>query len=101
MPNYTYRNDKTGALVELMKPIEERDQVAGHTRLVDAPGGVKVINPSAGGPQSMQVRQVLDGYKRLEERGQLRKTRRQANNIKAAWAMPVVPDPEPAGAITS
>lgn len=98
MPNYTYRNLTTGARVELNRPIAERDQVPGHERIVEYPTAIKVMNPS-GAPLSMQAQQVLEGYKKLEERGQLRKTRRQAQNIKAAWKLPPVPDPVPSGAI--
>jgi hypothetical protein len=99
MPLYTYRNQKTGATVELNQPIAERDSVPGHERIQEYPSAVKVINPSAGGPQSLQVRQVLNGYKRLEDQGKLKKSRREADKIKDAWKLPVVPDPVPSGAL--
>jgi hypothetical protein len=85
MPLYTYLNLTTGKHEVHQRPIAERDTLRGCERLFEPPSAVKVVNPSAGGRMTLQAQQVMDGYKRLEEKGQLRKSRGEASQIKDTW----------------
>lgn len=85
MPLYTYLNLTTGKHEEHMRTIAERDTLGGYERILEFPRAVKVVNPSAGGRLTVQAQQVLDGYKKLEERGENRKTRSEASAIKDLW----------------
>jgi hypothetical protein len=83
MPLYTYLNLTTGKHEVHMRPIAERDTLRGYERIFEP---CIPMPPPGGGPRlSLQAQQVLDGYKRLEERGQLRKTRSEASEIKDTW----------------
>lgn len=85
MPLYTYLNLTTGAAEVHHRCIAERDTLRGYERLFEPPTAVKVVNPSDGGRLSLQAQQVMDGYKKLEARGELKKSRREASEIRDTW----------------
>lgn len=84
MPLYLYRNDETGKETVLMRTIAERDTVPGHTRIFEP---CTPMPPPGSGPRlTEQARQVLEGYRQAEERGELRnKSRSEVSHIKDVW----------------
>jgi len=86
MPLYTYLNLTTGKTEEIARTIAERDTLGGYERIFEAPAAVKVINPSAG-ELSLQAKQVLAGYRSLEDKQQFR-SQFSASKIKDAWNAP-------------
>lgn len=83
MPLYTYLNLTSGQHEVHMRTIAERDTMRGYERIFEA---CTPMPPPGGGPRlSLQARQVLAGYKQLEEKGQLRKTGAEASRIKDTW----------------
>jgi microcystin-dependent protein len=92
MPLYVYENELTGETIELVRPVECRDQIhlAGFRR-VTAPQRVSVSIP--GNPEDSlgQRAAVLDGFKAIEQKpGGLDEIRRETgmtvDQIKRAWA---------------
>lgn len=92
MPLYTYENTETGQRIVLMQQIADRDTVPGHRRIFEAPKPLK-SSAAAFRLPCQQAEQVLAGYRELEQRGELRHTKQQADEIKEAWRMPPVADP--------
>lgn len=83
MPLYTYLNLTTGKQEVHMRTIAERDTLGGYERIFEP---CVPMPPPGGGPRlSMQAQQVLAGYKKLEERGENRKSRSEASEIKEIW----------------
>lgn len=85
MPLYTYLNLTTGKQEVHMRTIAQRDTLGGYERIFEAPRNLAAkICPSD--QLTVQARQVLDGYKKLENSGQLKKTRAEAGQIRDAWS---------------
>lgn len=83
MPLYLYEHLETGYREHRMVPIAQRDAQPGWRRIFEP---CKPLPPPGGGPRlSLQAQQVLDGYKRAEERGELTKSRAEADHIKEVW----------------
>jgi len=83
MPFYSYRDKRTGEVQRIMATIAERDSFPHLERIYEPGTPLPRINSKR---PSLQAEQVLGGYRKLEEKGELRVSRRRANVIKAAWA---------------
>jgi hypothetical protein len=83
MPLYRYRNEETGEETYMMRPIAERDTVPGHRRIFEP---CTPMPPPGSGPRlTLQAQQVLDGYRKAEERGELRFSKFRADTVKRVW----------------
>jgi len=83
MPFYSYRDKQTGEVSRRMVTIAERDSFPHLERIYEPGTPLPRINAKR---PSLQAEQVLGGYKKLEETGELRGvSRKRAEKIKAVW----------------
>jgi len=82
MPFYSYRDKRTGEVSRIMVSINERDSFPHLERIYEPGTPLPRLNSKR---PSLQADQVLGGYRKLEEKGELRLSRARANKIKDAW----------------
>lgn len=82
MPTYRYKEKTTGLIIELLRPVDQRDAPLAFER-VTAPETL-AIKGAAADPFSMEAG-VRAGLRRLEDRGETRRIDRSPRELKQIW----------------
>lgn len=76
MPTYQYEDTRTGQLVDLQKPVAERDQVPAHLKRITAPRSVRVLGsrdpsePEQAVPRALrQMEEKMPAHEIVRESG--------------------------------
>ena len=88
MPVYQYR-DRKGQVIELLRSVDERDQVPAGLRRILVPQRISVV-PTGGTPNPMDADQAVPrAFRKLEEKigsdALLREGNFSVKDIKEAW----------------
>lgn len=89
MPVYEYRDTRTGAIVEEVRTIAERDNVPPHLKRITVPRTLDVVgfrtDPTSADGQVPQAFKQLEAKK--HHRDIARETGFSTDDIKRIWAM--------------
>ena len=89
MPTYQYNDTRTGQLVELQKPVDQRDQVPSHLKRITAPRTVRVLGGrDPAGPDQAVPRALRQLEEKVPAHEIVRESGYSIEQYKQIWAEP-------------
>ena len=88
MPVYQYEDSRNGSVIELERPVAERDKVPAHLKRFSVPQKLTLVGVGDPSPEpgSDQVKNIMKGYYKYEQRlGSRFKSSYSADQVRRAW----------------